>query len=283
MEHRSGLRIVRILCPTDFSDFSRNALEHALALASAFGASVTALHVMPQTLMHPELFPYLKEPILVPPEIRERAQERLDQLGNDVELGGVAFDAVLESGDATHRILSLAESLPADLLVVGTRGRGGLERLLLGSVTERLLWKARTPTLVVERPPSRSPAVGFPYRRILVVIDANEVSNEALDWAGLFCRKGRGSLVLVQMPAGEAAPSGTERKALKALKDCPVEVAAIEPVVPEEAIRRLASERGADLIIFESYGPTARELIRYAQWPVLVVSHRLREESEEKS
>lgn len=275
-----GPRIARILCPTDFSDFSRNALEHALVIASAFGAGITAIHVMPQTLMQPELFPYIKEPILVPPEIRDRAQARLDQLETDVEPGEVPFEAVLESGDAAHRILSCAESLPADLLVVGTRGRGGLERLVLGSVTERLLWNARTPTLVVERPPRRGQPVGFPYETILVVNDASGGADEAQEWAVSFCKRARGSLILVQVPGGEAARSGLARKALE---HCAVEVAGVDPAVPEKGIRRLAAEREAHLIIFGNYSPTARELIRYGERPVLVVGHRLPEESEEES
>jgi universal stress protein A len=268
MDDRSQPRIARILCPTDFSDFSRNALEHSLAIASAYGAAVTALHVMPQTLMHPELFPYLKDPIFVPVEIRERARERLDQLESEVEAHGVSFEAVLESGEAAHRILAQAESLPADLVVVGTRGRGGLERVVLGSVTERLLWNARTPTLVVEEPPRRRPSEGFPYGRILAVTtDATEGADteKALEWARSFCRKAGGSLLVLEVRPGAV---GRRRNPPE---ECTVEFVVLDPVRPEEAILRIASERDADLIVFENYDQTARELVRSAVQPVLVM------------
>lgn len=269
MQQRPEPRIERILCPTDFSDFSRNALWHALAIASAYDAAVTVLHVMPQTLMHPELFPYIKEPILVPLEIRERAQAHLDRLTIEVETGGVPFDVALESGEAAHRILSCAESLPADLVVVGARGRGALERLVLGSVTERLLSMAQTPTLVVEEPPRRSPENGFPYRRILLLTDASGRSDAALDWAVSFSRKSGGSLVLARVGEDEGREN---RRSAPGLEGSAADLAILDPRTTVEALRRLASESDADLIVFTSYDPTARELVRSGERPVLVMS-----------
>jgi nucleotide-binding universal stress UspA family protein len=54
-----AIALERILCPTDFSEFADFAIQHASTLAKAFDAHLVALHVVPQTLMHPELFPYL--------------------------------------------------------------------------------------------------------------------------------------------------------------------------------------------------------------------------------
>ena len=133
----------KILAPTDFSDFADDALDHALAIASWFGASVTVTHVVPQTLMDPELFPYLEEPVVLPPDVRQRAEERLAALVSRFDDRGVALESRLESGDTASRILRRAEKLPADLIVLGTHGRGGFEKWLLGSVVERVLRRAR--------------------------------------------------------------------------------------------------------------------------------------------
>ena len=136
--------IRRILCPIDFSDESRQALAHATAVARWYGAAITLLHVS-----HPEAFtnpPLLFDDLPRGPAMIESAlQAAADEMPKwsaSVTAAGVAVETLVERGYPVQRILTRAAALPADLVVVGTHGRSGFDRFILGSVTEKLLRKA---------------------------------------------------------------------------------------------------------------------------------------------
>ena len=134
------VNINRILCPVDLSDFSRDALHHALALAEWYHAQITVLYVY--SAVQP-LVPVrglaasvpLQAPVRpdeIADEVRQFCVSTLGDLGQSIEV-------VVRDGNATKEIVQLAEELLAELLVLGTHGRSGFERLFLGSVTEKVL------------------------------------------------------------------------------------------------------------------------------------------------
>jgi nucleotide-binding universal stress UspA family protein len=177
--------IDRILCPVDFSDFSRHALDQALAIAKWCGASVTVLHVVPPELEPDPLLPMGRAapaPLTATHFNQLRAQvtrfaraEGGDQVPVTVEV---------TEGNIVAETLRFATEPPADLLVLGTHGRSGFDRLLLGSVTERLLRKAPCPVLTVpRRMPDVVPVGPVLYRRILCAVDFSPSSAKALDYA----------------------------------------------------------------------------------------------------
>jgi nucleotide-binding universal stress UspA family protein len=152
------LAIRTILHPTDFSQRSQCALALACALARDYGARLIALHVAEvPTLAYGEG--------VVPPhpeELRATAQEELDQLVVPYET--VRAERRLEEGDAVTEVLRVAQEVSADLIVLGTHGRSGLARLLMGSVAEQIVRKAACPVLTVKAPfpetaPGPRPAV----------------------------------------------------------------------------------------------------------------------------
>ena len=128
--------INRILCPVDLSDVSRDAINHAVLLASWYKAKITALHVC-NPLVVPEtdftVFGFGPRPALTDEEVKQAREQVLScfrSAGPDVEV-------LIDSGQVAHQILERAKSLPADVVVIGTHGAGGFERLVLGSVTEK--------------------------------------------------------------------------------------------------------------------------------------------------
>ena len=149
------IEIKRILCPTDFSEFSEWALKLALPLARWYRSEISVMHVVPRVLMHPEYFPYMQEPVLPSPDVRKQALEELDRFVETTRGIGIATEVVLEEGDSVEEILATAERLPADLIVMGTHGRRGFERLVLGSVAEKVLRKSPCPVLTVSSSPER--------------------------------------------------------------------------------------------------------------------------------
>lgn len=138
------LAIKSILFPTDFSAFAEGALPLACALARDHGATLILLHVRPTPeSAYGEFGAVPPEP----PEPMETVQEKLRRLPPPGFTGRAEFHVL--DGDPADKILDLAKQSQANLIVIGTHGRSGLSRVLLGSVAEEVLRKASCPVLTV--------------------------------------------------------------------------------------------------------------------------------------
>ncbi len=142
----------RILVPVDFSDCSPALVRHAAELAEPHGATLHLLHVaeLPRGLGREAQVPDAAGQLRPVAELlRQEAEERLlPLLGVAVERGVQATSRVVQ-GTAADQVLDEARRLPADLIVMGSHGRTGLRRLLLGSVSEQVLRHALVPVLTV--------------------------------------------------------------------------------------------------------------------------------------
>jgi len=141
------LPIRAILHPTDFSPPAEYAFRLACSLARDYGARLLVMHVVqPPAAAYGEMF------INLPSEggFKERAQASLRQLLTPAPQ--VAVETRVEEGDAATHIVRVAQEMPCDLIVMGTYGRTGLGRLLMGSVAEQVLRKAPCPVLTVKTP-----------------------------------------------------------------------------------------------------------------------------------
>jgi nucleotide-binding universal stress UspA family protein len=293
------IQIRQVLCPIDFSDTSRRALDHAAALARWYEARLTVLSV------------YLNLPAMgLPPpamgnEERARLMEELRQAtvglpsDLDVEL------RIEEAIDVHREILEQAKQLPADLLVIGSHGRSGFERLLLGSVTEKVIRKAPCPVMVV--PPQAgevSPDGPVQLRRILCPVDFSDGAARALRLALSLAEEADARLTLlhiIELPPELAENALAEwidvrglhgdarADRLARLRDMVPpearEFCTVETVVREGAayreILKAAAEGPADLIVMgvqgrgavdlAFFGSNAAQVTRAAACPVLVV------------
>jgi nucleotide-binding universal stress UspA family protein len=181
------IEIKQILCPIDFSNFSRRALDHAVALARWYGASVTALHVIPPVPSLLPLMPTSGSPMVFTPEDIAQFERQVVDFSKESDTPRPVQPLVLQ-GNVTGEIIRVAEELSADLLVIGTHGRSGFDRVMLGSVTERLWRKAPCPLLTVPAAvPDAAPRVGQPFRRILCAVDFFLASMRALAYRAARC------------------------------------------------------------------------------------------------
>ena len=142
----------RILCPIDFSDASRAALETAADLASRHGATLTLFHAYP---VPGYTFPdgSFGASTRMLDELAEQARGHLDEWkGIAAGFGLQGVEAATAVGEPAYEIVSYAKEKAVDLVVVGTHGRTGLTHALMGSVAERVVRKAPCPVLTV-RPP----------------------------------------------------------------------------------------------------------------------------------
>lgn len=140
-------QIQRILCPTDFSECSERAFERAIDLARTLGASVHLAHVHELVAYSsPEGALLLTDPIVLQ-RINDGLRRELAKKAEKVE--GVTVTTGLTEGWPAREIVRLAEELPADLIVIGTHGRSGFQRFLLGSVAEKVLRTSKVPVVTV--------------------------------------------------------------------------------------------------------------------------------------
>jgi nucleotide-binding universal stress UspA family protein len=141
------LELRTILHPTDFSERSEGAFQAACSLARDHGARLVVLYVQqPDVVVCAEYTAYVPDPIQTPADVKESlsARHAIDP-GLDVEYR-------VANGDPTAQILHAARELNANLIVMGTHGRTGLGRLLMGSVAEAVSRRAPCPVLTLKAP-----------------------------------------------------------------------------------------------------------------------------------
>ena len=202
------VRINTILCPIDFSDFSRHAFDRAVAIAKGVGASVTALHVAP--FREAPIYPYQEsravEAFLLSAGDRDMLTTELKRfLALDAPLDVPVTCEVVDAPNVHHEILARADRLRADLIVMGTHGRSGFQRLFLGSVTEKVLRTARPPVLIVGAATDVVPARDFSFKRILCAVDFSACSLAALRYAATLAEPSGAKLTALYVM--ECAPS----------------------------------------------------------------------------
>jgi nucleotide-binding universal stress UspA family protein len=144
----------RILVATDFGEAAEAALNYGRALARVFGASLTVLHVAEDLLTasfgiegYVGGYPDFQR------SIEEGARKQLESLLSDedrTELG--AIPVLRTSGSPALTIVNYARDVHADLIIMGTHGRGAMAHLLMGSVAERVVRTAPCPVLTVKHP-----------------------------------------------------------------------------------------------------------------------------------
>lgn len=164
--------IHNVAVATDFADTSEHPVQHALAIARHFGATLHLLH-----LVRPSKFAFVPEMI---PAIDEAAGRDSDQyvarLTGTHLLEGVQLERWVEQGEIPEVIHGFVRDHRIDMLVVGTHGRSGIPRLLFGSVAQQIFHSVRCPVLVVG---PRAPGSG-PELQLKTLLFATDLSPESL-------------------------------------------------------------------------------------------------------
>lgn len=171
-----------IVCATDLSDFSDITVRYGIALARAFEASVQPCHI----IQLPTITTHYGTIYLDPNEEQDRlfafVQEHFEELFQGTD---VPWEPIIAIGNVPDEIERVSQRSDVDLIVTATHGRSGFKRLLLGSVTERLMRSVSCPLLIVGRDEpdmARLSEVPFKFRRILVGCDFSRDAALALDY-----------------------------------------------------------------------------------------------------
>ncbi len=138
----------KILVPTDGSEYTKPAIRQAVELAKLVGAEITALYVLDQTVL--TNMPMDTAVMNVYKTLEKEGQEAVDFVVNLAKEAGVKVEIAVKEGTPVKVILD--ESPNYDIIVMGTLGRTGMSKLLMGSVAERVVRAASCPVMVVRAP-----------------------------------------------------------------------------------------------------------------------------------
>lgn len=161
-----------VLIPTDGSDEAGVAIDHGLDLAEQFDATAHVLHVVDvqktETAPHREAW-------------RKRGEEYVGEVADDASRAGIAVETEVRTGYPADCILAYTDEYDIDLVAMGTHGRTGVRRYVLGSVAERVVRLADVPVLIVRLTEHRPHY--FPYEDVLVPTDGSPGVAAATKWA----------------------------------------------------------------------------------------------------
>lgn len=276
----------RILCPVDFSDHSRQALRAALDLASAFGegAAVTVLYV--DTFEPPPYFTSSQTKKLAEGIERSRkaAKRKVEKFYAPVAKEGETFTVTVKEGTPARVILETAKSAGARLVVMGSHGRTGISRFMMGSVTERVLAETEIPVLTARG--AGNDFDSYRPKRVICPVDFSETARLALVEAALLAGKFGAELTAVHV-AGKGGTADAKEKLCAFVPSGTATSCALNTVVKSghtaEEIISIAGEGPDSLIVLGAkrktlgdvtvFGQTVVSVTRHAKCPVLVIPY----------
>jgi len=241
-----------ILFAMDFSSTTGLALPFAVEIARRSGATIHAVHVV-----QPDIYP------LVPPsewqkmaqEEKEFREEKRNQL--EEEFQGLPHEFLFPAGNVWENIANIVEDKNIDLLILGTHGRTGMEKILLGSVAEKIFRQATCPVLTVGPyvPPKASHATAAPLGRILYATDFSLESLAAAPYATYLAKENRAELIL--MHSIQNAETDEVNSAYHSLREVvPASVrlesklrCIVERGMPQATILDVAAKHRVDMIV----------------------------------
>ena len=294
VQHATRITLKNILYLTDFSEPSEVALPFATAIAREYAGKITALHVLappPYVYTTPEVTALSIE------ALEDAAQADMERVA--AQLTGVPHETMILRGTKVWPGLQDAiQRCSADLLVLGTHGRTGAQKLLLGSIAEEIFRRATIPVLTIGPHVKKGAHNGGRFHRILCAVDFTPQSLAAAPYAVSLAQENQARLILMhavrksggthELVPGEFSVSD----AMHRLHDVVPEEAALwcrpEAIVvygdPRERIVETANERGADLIVMGIRSrpgrlgaathlefSTAHSVVSHAASPVLTV------------
>jgi nucleotide-binding universal stress UspA family protein len=290
-------QVERILCPVDFSDSSVIAFDYAQSLAFHYHATLFLQHVVESLMPYDTYYAFPDSYMEGCQRIREGAKKQLEEFAKAHRRGEIQLQCEVQDGVATDSILSLAEANAVDLIVMGTHGLRGIDHLVLGSVTEKVLRKARCPVLAVRKPAhGLSTQVGGPdliqLRRILCCTDSPDQSDLAWDHAVSIAEEYGAELTLVHVLEDISSSSDIETETTKTLgclerrisaraRKSGITKATVRIGKAYQQIVQLALESQTDVVIMGArgrhsfdravFGSTTYRVVQLGPCPVLVV------------
>ncbi len=286
----SRIRLPNVVLATDFSEASNAAIGYAASIARNYQGKVYVVHVIPPEvywLVPPESLPKVEE------GVEESARKQMTALLASEQLREVQHEGIIKHGEIWDGLQSVISEYSADVIVAGTRGRRGLQKLVMGSVAEEILRLSPIPVLTV-RPDGAQTGLHM-IRKVLYPTDFSADSMRALAYALSIAQEFQSCMILLHVaPTTQHDPEVRNRLQTffndQLQQIIPAETASwcqqqvvVEFGDPSEAILRSADAYEADLIVMgvrgggamvratTHFGSTAYRVISQARAPVFSV------------
>lgn len=274
-----------ILVPVDGSTLSEHAIPFAIEIARRAKGRVRLLRALPESLIVTDI------PVSVQASTRKLAHAEVDRLVKAYNSAEVPVDAEVRIGFPLEEINRAATK--ADLVVMTTHGRGGVQRWVMGSVADKVIRLAATPVLVIHPPQKRTRAMAEAsalrmFRDAMVSLDGSPLSAQALRELRQFAEGGT-RIHLLRVVSHDASPASVDLAANQ-LKDAASDLVArgvnvVQAVAksdsPAEAIVEYALQKGCGVIVMTTRGAGGIErwmlggitdkVVRHGPTPVLVI------------
>lgn len=281
------IRLKRILFATDFSRTSAMALPYAAAFARHFGSSIYVTHVIP-----PEDYAHIQPDQLETTlhQMKEDAKQQIAALLASSHFRDIPFQVILDHGNVMTRVSALVDKHSIDLIVAGSHGRHGVQKLLSPSVEEAIAGAAACPALLVGPTAAIEPEAEVHLSRILYATDFSRQSRRAMDYAYALAEAYAAKLLVMHVAENILKEPLANRMTADAFirmrlleSDLPEKVQGVEPEflvalgMPEERILQAAKQREIQLIVVGVPGTTHPGLSSHLPGPLAwnLASHSL--------
>jgi nucleotide-binding universal stress UspA family protein len=295
----------KILVPTDFSDHSEHALRYANAFAKLSGGTIDCVHVVDTTFLgdvgHAGAYVTTGDIERSVESMKAQAEKELRHFVRKEKLLGTEVKPHLRQGHAAEEIVAVADEISADLIVIPTHGRSGLDRLVFGGTCDKVLRSAKVPVLVVKlhEHDGLSKDGKLSLKTVLCPMDFSAFSRSALPLAHSLCKQFGAELTLAHIVdtrfdypewTAQVAMNNSEYllkaatenldRTVKELSDIKTKVH-VSLGVPHRTLIDATSDNKVDLVVIPTHGrkgvahalmgSVAEKVVRGAQCPVLVV------------
>lgn len=271
--HVSRLSLESILFPTDFSAASHAALPFAESLARLYGSTILVAHSIAPEPHQEVVMDRLPAQDDVP---WDDARRKLEDFTKDPSFREIPTRVLLDRGDVGDVIPAMIDEQKVDLVVLGTHGRRGVSKLILGSGAEKIYRSASCPVMTVG--PKVRGSESWKLRRILCPVDISEDPAAILQYALSLAEENQSEFILLEaiplVPWQHRAEVQQEScRALESLipeqsRDWCVPQCVVRWEHPAEAILREAEERNVDLIVMSVHKSHVSSLSAHLPWPV---------------
>lgn len=146
------INLKKILCPVDFSDCSKIALDYSVSLAKKYEAQILILHVVETTFPDPEYIAICEDMEKIHTQLAKQAETKISKLKETLTDENIKTTSIISTGKPFVEIIKCAKKNNVDLIVIGSHGQSGLSHILFGSTADKVIRKSPCGVLTVKHP-----------------------------------------------------------------------------------------------------------------------------------
>ncbi|MEW6109276.1 MAG: universal stress protein [Nitrospirota bacterium] len=259
-------RLDKLLLSTDGSEFSEGAIREAINIARKCSSKLFVISVVETNPEFTALAPQLVE------NSEKEARQHLESVNERASKEGVDCKTIVHEGEEPYKfIIEEAAKKKIEMIIMGRRGRTGIKRLMMGSVTAKVIGHAACDVLVVPR------AARLDFRKILLATDGSKYSDAASSEAISIAKSCGSSLIALSVATKNANLPAAKKSVEKVRRDAEKEDVKVETLtlkgMPYDVIVKTAERKGADLIVVGSHGRTGLKRLLMGSVTERVIGH----------